>query len=386
MTYYLILPEEPSPFLGQMIANTLGNTPYKTIRRPGELGDLTNKKILFALELPISGESSSLNDIFQALFERGKKALENSSAAVLIHSKYELFTKTAAQNLIFRANLLGCSFVGRPLVEATGSLNNLIPLKKVYKMEEDEICLKLSRNLGRRFIKDKLINKPPSNLASNIVGNDSSNGNTDSNSNPNNVNGQGKIMGLAAKDKLKVLALHSSIRATSNTLLLWDMVKSHLDMDIREINLGNGQVVDCKGCPYRTCKYFGQEMKCFYGGIIVEEVYPAILEADILVFICPNYNDMLGANIVALINRLTALYRKVKFYDKTIFALIVSGHSGGDALAKQLISSLNINKTFRLPPYFALMATANDKGAILQVPHIEDHAREFAEKITALRA
>ncbi len=38
-------------------------------------------------------------------------------------------------------------------------------------------------------------------------------------------------------------------------------------------------------------------MKCFYGGIVVEEVYPAILESDILVFICPNYNDMLGGQI-----------------------------------------------------------------------------------------
>ena len=98
-------------------------------------------------------------------------------------------------------------------------------------------------------------------------------------------------------------------------------------------------------------------------------------------FICPNYNDMISANIVALINRLTALFRKTKFYDKTLFSIIVSGHSGGDALAKQLISSLNINKTFRLPPYFSLMAVANDKGAIRKVSDIEKKAYEFAMNI-----
>ncbi|NMB08238.1 MAG: NAD(P)H-dependent oxidoreductase [Tissierellia bacterium] len=342
--YCLILPEKPSPFLNKMIDNTLEGIPYIIVEPHGELPDLRNKRIIFAIELPITGESSNLNNIFQKLFLRGNDALYGSSAIVLIHSNYQLFTKTAAQSIIFKANLLGCRFVGRPMVEATGNLDNLIPLKKVYNMDLEEICLYQCRELGERFVNDKVsyIKNP------------------------------------------KLLALHSSNRATSNTLTLWDMVKSNLDMEIQEINIGNGNIVDCKGCPYKTCKYFGSEMKCFYGGIVVEEVYPAILESDILVFICPNYNDMLGANIVALINRLTALYRKTKFFNKSIFSIIVSGHSGGDALAKQLISSLNINKTFRLPPYFSLMATANDKGAILNIPNIEKEAKDFAIKITTL--
>ncbi len=210
-------------------------------------------------------------------------------------------------------------------------------------MDLEEICLYQCRELRERFTND----------------------------NPNNI------------ENPKILALHSSNRETSNTLVLWDMVKSNLDMKIQEVNIGNGNILDCRGgCPYRTCKHYGSEEKCFYGGIVVEEVYPAILEADILILICPNYNDMLGANMVALINRLTALFRKTKFYDKYIYTIIVSGHSGGDALAKQLISSLNVNKTFRLPPYFSLMATANDKGAILNVPNIENRAKDFANKIS----
>lgn len=90
---------------------------------------------------------------------------------------------------------------------------------------------------------------------------------------------------------------------------------------------------------------------------------------------------MITANLVATINRFTALYRQTKFYDKSIFSIIVSGYSGGDAIGKQLISSLNMNKTFSLPPYFSLMATANDRGAIKEVEDIKNLAKEFALKI-----
>lgn len=90
---------------------------------------------------------------------------------------------------------------------------------------------------------------------------------------------------------------------------------------------------------------------------------------------------MLTANIVATINRLTALFRKTKFYDKRVFSIIVSGYSGGDALAKQLISSLNMNKTFELAPNFSLELTANDPGYIDKIKGIDDIAKNFANHI-----
>lgn len=114
---------------------------------------------------------------------------------------------------------------------------------------------------------------------------------------------------------------------------------------------------------------------------MVEEVYPAIINSDILIMLCPNYNDSISANLSAAINRLTALFRKVKFYDKYIYSVIVSGFSGSDIIAQQLISSLNINKTFMLPPKFALMETANDFGEIENVEYIREKAAEFAENI-----
>lgn len=340
--YYLILPEPPSSLLKQMIEVILADIDYRIIEDEINLPDLKNKKIIFAVELPITGVSNNLNDIFKTLFNRGNDSLLDSDGIVLIHSNFQLFTKTAAQSIIFNSNLLGCRFMGRPIVEATGNLNNLIPLERVYNLPVYGIALQLCMELRKRFIDEN----------------------------------------ISRVENPKILVLHSSSRNTSNTLTLWDMVKNNLkECEIAEININNGTIIDCKGCPYKTCKHYAQQTKCFYGGIIVEEVYPAILKSDAVMFICPNYNDMITANLVALINRLTALFRMTKFYDKTLFSIIVSGHSGGDALAKQLISSLNINKTLRLPPYFSLMAVANDKGAIKKVPNIKKEAESFAENI-----
>lgn len=88
------------------------------------------------------------------------------------------------------------------------------------------------------------------------------------------------------------------------------MVRRYLTASrVEEISLRNGAVVDCRGCSYEACLHFGERGDCFYGGIMVEQVYPAVRQCDTLVLICPNYNDAVGANIMAFFNRLTALFR-----------------------------------------------------------------------------
>lgn len=114
---------------------------------------------------------------------------------------------------------------------------------------------------------------------------------------------------------------------------------------------------------------------------MVDSVYPAIESADAIVWICPNYNDAISANLTAVINRLTALYRKISFHEKAVYAVIVSGNSGGDCVARQMLGSLVINKGFCLPPNFALYATANDPFSVLEIPGIKDQAAEFAQSI-----
>lgn len=339
----LILPERPSELLNKMIDKVIGEYPYRIIKDVSDLVSLQNKMILFAVELNTIGVSNTLNDIFESLYNIGNDSLLNSEGAMIVRSKSNLFSKTFAQSIVFLANNLGCSFVGRPLVEATSDLDNLKSMKKIYDMSLEDICLKQCETLKNRFLYE-------------IKGDTHS---------PKNL-----------------LVLHSSKKSISNTLSLWDMVKPGLEqIQVKEINVGIGDIEDCKGCPYTTCKYFGSQSKCFYGGIVIEEVYPAILECDSLLLISPNYNDMVTANLVASINRLTALYRKTKFYDKQLFSIIVSGYSGSDGIAKQLISSLNMNKTFKLPPYFALMETANDLGSVLEVPDIKVKAKAFAKNI-----
>lgn len=339
----LIVPEKPSSLLEKMIDKVIGSREYYLVKDVDSLKDLRNKKILFAVELNEIGVSNTMNDIFENLYDRGDKSLLNSEGALLVKSKGNLFSKTFSQSLVFLANNLGCSFVGRPLVEVTKDLDNLLAMKNIYKLPLEDISMLQCENLRDRFFKEKDREK---------------------------------------RDPKKLLVLHSSKKDISNTLTLWHMVKNHLkEIEIEEINLGDGDIEDCKGCTYKTCKHFGSQGKCFYGGLVVSQVYPAILNCDSLMLISPNYNDMVTANLVASINRLTALFRKTKFYDKQLFSIIVSGYSGSDGIAKQLISSLNMNKTFGLPPYFALMETANDRDAILDVEDIEGKAKAFAENI-----
>lgn len=337
----VIKPDKASTLLNKMLLKALDNRNYNLVEDISDLPDLKGHDILFTVELNQIGNSNKLNEIFEKLYNRGNTSLENTRGGVLIHSEYNNHTKTAAQGIVYLANNLGCQFPGRPVIEANANLDNYIPLAKIYNMNLEEICLLKCEELGRRLTSEQEYFR-------------------------NN----------------NIAVFHSSNKGTSNTLGLWELVKKNLEgVEINEVYLGSGNITDCRGCSYKTCKYFGRQTKCFYGGIVVEEVYPAILNASTIILLCPNYNDMLTANIVATINRLTALFRKTKFYDKRIFSVIVSGYSGGDALAKQLISSLNMNKTFELPPNFSLMATANDPGSIKNVPNIENAAKEFAHHI-----
>ena len=164
------------------------------------------------------------------------------------------------------------------------------------------------------------------------------------------------------------------------------MIKENLNHEnsnfsITEIQIEAGEVMDCKGCLFELCLHYGERNACFYGGQMVKEVIPAIEESDVIIWLAPNYNDTLAANLTAVINRLTVLYRKIKFYDKKIFGIIVSGNSGSDSVAKQLIGALNINKGFFLPPNFSIHETANDPNAIYEVENIRSDAQAFSAHI-----
>jgi len=340
---YVIMASEPSQQLMKMVEAATKEEGSFVIKSEDQLPNLQNKKILFAVELGEFGVDLPLLQLLSVLHRRGPESLISSVGALVVHSDTYLYTKSASAEIIFRANQMGCSFMGHPLIEATGSMRNFKTWQKTLDLSLEEISLRLSSQLGQRL--REFAPKPVKNP--------------------------------------KMAVLHSSSRTTSNTLSLWSMISKGLQNPrVQELYIRNGSVFDCYGCSYKTCMKFSEQSSCFYGGVMTEDILPAVEEADALVWICPNYNDSISSNLMAVINRLTTLYRRINFYDKSIFSVIVSGNSGSDSIARQLIDALNINKGFYLPPYFAITAIANDKGSIWEIPNIEKNAFHFGEHIS----
>ena len=50
-------------------------------------------------------------------------------------------------------------------------------------------------------------------------------------------------------------------------------------------------------------------------------------------------------------------------------------------MARQLISALNMNKSFFLPPHFCLLETANEAGSLVRLPDVARRARAFASEM-----
>ncbi|MEG0775079.1 NAD(P)H-dependent oxidoreductase [Clostridium sp.] len=340
---YVILPNKNiSVVLNNMLQAAIKDIKYTIVDNLDSIPDLQNKKLLFVSQVSNVGTDIFILEFFSKLMQKGNHSLKGCTGAVILHSETELGTKRTAQDIIFLANNLGCGFIGHPLIEAISTLKNFLTWQKTLDMSLEEICLKNSQELVKRLMEDNsVILKNP-----------------------------------------KIVALYSSPHKTSNTLDLWRMVSKNLEYyQVKELQIEAGEVKDCHGCAYKLCTHYGNNNRCFYGGIMTEEVLPSIEVADAVIWLCPNYNDAIAANLTAVINRLTVLYRQMSFHEKSIFAVVVSGSSGSDSITKQLIGALNINKGFRLPPYFSLMAIANDPMAIFKVENIENHSKLFAENI-----
>ena len=338
----LTLAAGPGPLEGRLGETLRAALKGRAVRLYQDGETLENRRLLFAFSLPESGVSAGLHGLLARLRER-PGCLTGSVGGVVIDGAGELYTKAAGRDLILSASLAGCTFPGRPLTEATGSLQNFTIQARNGDCDLETAYVRAVSDLAGRVLNFV----PP------------------------------------RRKRPKVLALHASSRATSNTLDLWGRVRERVEgtCRVREIGLRNGTLEDCAGCTYTTCLHFGERGGCFYGGVMVQEVFPALREADAVVLLCPNYNDALSANLTAAVNRLTALYRAASFEEKAVFALVVSGYSGGDIVASQVVSALCINKGFWLPPRSILLETANDAGAALRLPGIQGRLDGFARNL-----
>lgn len=318
-----------------------GSREVERITKASELQSITGGTLLFAVYVSDTGINIEYSRMLDRIRREGDFFPE-CTGAVLVGGGSDLYTKAIGREMVHTANQAGCTFIGRPLVEGTASLKNFQIQANLRKTD-----LMAAYHLAARNLIERLTSFAP-----------------------------------PKTKRPKLLVLHASNVQTSNTISFWRMVKIHLiNFDIREISLRNGQIEDCGGCPYTMCMHFSEKGQCYYGGIMVEDVIPAVVECDALLLLCPNYNDAIGANLSAFVNRLTSLYRKKPFFDKYLYAIIVSGYSGGDLVAEQLISALNMNKAFILPEKFSILETANDPGSIREIPGIEEQAKEFAGRM-----
>lgn len=320
----------------------LSGVPHETVPAADAPPKLAGRRVLFALAADETGMNAETFHLVAAL-RRSPDAMEGAAAGILLDGTGELYTKQTADQLALAANLAGCLLPGRPLVEATGSLENwrvqarrrnVAPLE-AYRLAARELVLRLSAFEAPRF------------------------------------------------EKPKLLMLHASDKATSNTLQVGTAVVNRLRgrFGVRELSLQNGAIFDCRGCSFTTCAHYAAQNSCFYGGSIVSEGYPALTECDALLLLCPNYNDSVSANIMAFINRLTSLIVFNPLYDKYLYAVVISGYSGGDLVAQQALGALCLNKAFMLPPRFCLMQTANDPGDAMKSAGMEGRVAAFAENI-----
>lgn len=303
--------------------------------------DLRNRRLLFAVTVGEFGMDEDFCRLLQWLRSR-PDCLRGSVGALLVDGATELDTKQAARMLVFTANLAGCLFPGKPLVEGTGSLRNLDIQARKNNLTREE-----TYPFAARKLVEKLLSFRPE-----------------------------------PRKKPRLLLLHASDRRTSNTLALGEQVVERLsDCEVTVLSLQNGAVQDCRGCSYTVCANYAKNNSCVYGGTIVDEVFPALRRSDALLLLCPNYNDAVGANIMACINRMTTLMVNDALAGKYLYAIVVSGYSGGDLVAQQLLGALCLNKSLILPPEFCLLETANDPGSALHLPGIQHRLDHFAQNI-----
>jgi multimeric flavodoxin WrbA len=327
--------------LEKVFKGTLANVKHKTFTDINTMPEVLQGKVLFVIAIDESGINHAVYRLI-ARMRISSMVFKNCVGAIITDGSGELFTKAISRELVFAANSAGCAFIGSPLVEATKSLRNFHVQAALNHINFHDAYQKAAIDLLTRLMEHCAFESPPR----------------------------------------KILVLHASNQSTSNTLALWEMIKNRFDdIETTEISLRNGTISDCAGCSYTTCLHFGEKGGCFYGGIVVEDVFPAVKQCDALMLLCPNYNDAVSASLTAFINRLTSLFRQQRFYDKRLYGVIVSGYSGSEIVAQQLISSLCMNKSFFLPAHFCILETANDAKSILRVKGVYERAIRYANRI-----
>lgn len=289
-------------------------------------------------------------------------------AGILALSPGNLYTKRTAQDAMFCLNSSGYMLPGKALVEGVGNLFNMRRLSTLLGSNSNDALMASCRALGERMAESALAAKP------------------------HPVTAEGRRTAGSASGQMEtktrrplILGVHSATSGRSNTLWVWKQMASILEdggASVATMSLDPEKIVECRGCSFSTCRHYGERVSCFYGGQVSDEIFPAILKADALVVLAPNYNDAPPANLCAFFNRLSALYHadSAVFFQKTLGIVAVSGYSGSDCVIKNVMSALCLNKGFSVMPEGFFELLANDPGeaeGMGSIPGAERFARNL---------
>ncbi len=307
-----------------------------------QLEDLTGKTLLLASGVNGIGNDRPMMD-FLCAQKQLPTAFRDTTVACFVESETLRFTREAGIRYLYLTNRMGAHLPGRSLVEASQDLENLDALSDALGATSEKILTGQLEGARKRLLTPH-----------------------------------------EKKERPRLSVWTIGREGVSATRAVWDQVAQHLQgVDYDLLSFGNQNIRDCRGCAYEICKKMGEQTRCIYDDYVVESLYPSIEACDALLILAPNYNDMLPANIVSAINRMTALFRKRKFYDKRLFSIIVAGHTGAELLSRQLISALHVNKTFALPPCFSFEVRAHNVASVEGNPTLPSRAKLFAEHIQA---
>ena len=153
--------------------------------------------VLFALDLGRDGINLEYIRLLGWL-RLHPAGLDGWVGGVVADADSDLYTKSAARELVFTANCSGCAFVGRPLVEGTRTLSNF-----------SIVASNMGTNLDDAYVKSVRI------LAEQLM-----------DSAENKRGRSRKEEGEPGRPRL--LVLHASSHKNSNTYAVWNGVKSQL--------------------------------------------------------------------------------------------------------------------------------------------------------------
>lgn len=138
-----------TPRMGTLWHKALTGIPYEEASPQNQA--LHNRRILFVVGIDNQGPGTDFYRLVRWL-RRWTNSLTGSVAGIVVDGRGELYTKQAAQTLVMAANLAGCAFLGKPLVEGTGSLYNQHILAKRLGVSWEATYFRRVRELAQRVL------------------------------------------------------------------------------------------------------------------------------------------------------------------------------------------------------------------------------------------